>query len=248
MTDPDWSRGLQQVLLLFLILGRWVRPKGKISRTQLSELLLVYVGTSADILEFSTEGFQMEQVMCNKLLITCVLSIWSWSLLQFTLNLTVTIDSSEQNDKCNHGNINLHRRKKQRKPSRNCRFSCMCCETEVWAILVSMVMQDIPFLAMRVYLLLEYDVINQAGFFFTCKNVLVLLLQLYRLYNIVVEYYRGKQQKAANVTNLPGDVIYAVDKSQFSERDEPFNLQNPVFIISARERIHALKNALNTGK
>ncbi|XP_072030766.1 transmembrane protein 26-like [Amphiura filiformis] len=210
LTDPEWSRGLQQVLLFILILGRWFAPKGKISRNQLSQLLLVYVGTSADILEFSTEGLQMEQVICNPILITCVLSIWSWSLLQFTLNLTVTLSTEKEDNKCR--NMYAHRRRQRKKREKqNIRKycgSCMCCETEVWAIGVSMVMQDIPFFMMRIYLLMVYEVTNEAGFFFTCKNALVLLLQIYRLVVIVIEYYKGRIR--ANVTRQQGDVIYAI--------------------------------------
>ena len=45
-------RLLEQLLLLFLILGRWMLPKGVLTHDQLSQLLLVYIGTAADIVEF----------------------------------------------------------------------------------------------------------------------------------------------------------------------------------------------------
>jgi len=45
-------RTLEQLLLLCLILGRWLLPKGDLTHDQLSELLLVYIGTAADICEF----------------------------------------------------------------------------------------------------------------------------------------------------------------------------------------------------
>jgi len=47
-----WLRVLEQFLLLLLIVGRWMLPKGALSHDQLSQLLLVYVGTAADIVEF----------------------------------------------------------------------------------------------------------------------------------------------------------------------------------------------------
>lgn len=50
---------LQQQLIFVLILGRWMLPKGKLTRDQLSQLLLVYIGIAADILEFSTEGLKV---------------------------------------------------------------------------------------------------------------------------------------------------------------------------------------------
>lgn len=56
-----WLRVLEQFLLLMLIIGRWILPKGAISHDQLSQLLLVYVGTAADIVEFY-EAFSEEEV------------------------------------------------------------------------------------------------------------------------------------------------------------------------------------------
>lgn len=62
MLSPDeWIRTLEQLLLLLLILGRWLLPKGKLTHDQLSQLLLVYIGTAADIVEFF-EAFKEEEV------------------------------------------------------------------------------------------------------------------------------------------------------------------------------------------
>lgn len=59
---PDlWLRVIEQFLLLMLIIGRWLLPKGALSHEQLSQLLLVYVGTAADIVEFY-EAFNEEGV------------------------------------------------------------------------------------------------------------------------------------------------------------------------------------------
>ncbi len=167
-----WSLALQQVLLFVLIIGRWLLPKGDLTRDQLSQLLLVYIGIAADILEFSTEGLKMKETRCNMMMVSWILGIWTWSLLQFTLGLTVT---------------------KARKPrvasSRDIepRMQIMCCETEVWGILATVVMQDGPFLALRLYVLIVYEALNQMMIFFTCKNSLVVLLQFYRLLVVFIE-------------------------------------------------------------
>jgi len=55
---------LEQVLLLLLILGRWILPKGKLTHDQLSQLLLVYIGTAGDIVEFF-EAFKEDGVIFN---------------------------------------------------------------------------------------------------------------------------------------------------------------------------------------
>ncbi|QQP53827.1 Uncharacterized protein FKW44_006445, partial [Caligus rogercresseyi] len=43
---------IEQFLMLILIIGRWMLPKGEMTRDELSQLLLVYIGTAADIIEF----------------------------------------------------------------------------------------------------------------------------------------------------------------------------------------------------
>ena len=43
---------IEQALMLILIIGRWMLPKGDLTRDQLAQLLLVFIGTAADILEF----------------------------------------------------------------------------------------------------------------------------------------------------------------------------------------------------
>lgn len=43
--DPSmWVTLIEQFLMLILIIGRWMLPKGDLTRDQLSQLLLVYIG------------------------------------------------------------------------------------------------------------------------------------------------------------------------------------------------------------
>lgn len=43
--DPStWITLIEQFLMLVLIVGRWMLPKGDLTRDQLSQLLLVYIG------------------------------------------------------------------------------------------------------------------------------------------------------------------------------------------------------------
>jgi hypothetical protein len=45
-----WTQIVEQTLLLVLIIGRWLLPVGKtMTRDQLSQLLLVYIGTAGKI-------------------------------------------------------------------------------------------------------------------------------------------------------------------------------------------------------
>lgn len=47
--------------------------------------------------------------------------------------------------------------------------------------------QDGPFLAFRLILITHYKIVSYMNIFFTCKNTLVILLQLYRLYVVQSE-------------------------------------------------------------
>ncbi|VEL17672.1 unnamed protein product, partial [Protopolystoma xenopodis] len=77
------------MLLLIVIMGRWLLPRDGISRDQLSQLLLINIGTAADILEIF-EAFNEEEVRQNQLLRILILTLWQASLLQFCFNKTAT--------------------------------------------------------------------------------------------------------------------------------------------------------------
>ena len=61
-----WTQIVEQTLLLVLIIGRWLLPVGKtMTRDQLSQLLLVYIGTAGEkeiIVDFRyTSSFLFKQ-------------------------------------------------------------------------------------------------------------------------------------------------------------------------------------------
>ncbi|KAI8480906.1 transmembrane protein 26, partial [Branchiostoma belcheri] len=178
LDDSAWVLALHQTMLCILILGRWMLPKpGDVSRDQLSQLLLVYFGIAADILEFQLESVKEEAVKCNEVLIVVVMVFWTWSLIQFTLVLTATKTGQVVEDN-KLDRINLHG----------------CCESEVWSILVAMLMQDFPFLVVRLFLMIQYNSVHQMMIFFTAKNILVLMLQTYRWYVLMAERRAEREQ------------------------------------------------------
>lgn len=44
LSTETWITLIEQFLMLILIIGRWMLPKGDLTRDQLSQLLLVYIG------------------------------------------------------------------------------------------------------------------------------------------------------------------------------------------------------------
>ncbi|XP_045525291.1 transmembrane protein 26 isoform X2 [Pieris brassicae] len=190
-----WVTLIEQFLMLTLIVGRWLLPKGDLTRDQLSQLLLVYIGTAADIIEFF-DSFKDEKVATEKVLVLLTLAIWSWSLVQFTVVLTAT-KSRKSRGTAHRSDMNS---------SRAC-----CCSIEVCAIMMNIVLQDAPFLAFRLLIIAHYKIINYMNIFFTCKNTLVILLQIYRLYVLHLE----------KTEDTNGDSVYRKRKKpKTSERKE----------------------------
>lgn len=97
--DIDSSTLAKQIcelgLIIGLIIGRWLLPRGEITRDQLSALLLGYVGTAADILELF-EVLQEEVVQQEEQVTLAVLGVYTWSLLQFCLVTTATTGKNNQ--------------------------------------------------------------------------------------------------------------------------------------------------------
>jgi len=162
--DVDWIMTFHQLLLFIIVLGRWVLPRGDISRDELSQLLLIFIGTGADIIEFVSETVGDDLIeVCNAKLHLIMWACWSWSLLQFPFVLTAFGQK-------NGGN--------SRYANERSKFS----NPEVWGIFLVLFLQEIPFLAARLYFMYGIKVkTGQTMIFFTCKNGLVILLQLYRL-------------------------------------------------------------------
>ncbi|ESO04656.1 hypothetical protein HELRODRAFT_156957 [Helobdella robusta] len=157
---------------------RWILPKGQLTHDQLSELLLVYIATAADIVEFF-DAFKEDAVRFNRPLCIVILSIWSWSLLQFTMVLTAT---------------------KKPKDTLPPPVKLEPCFTpEVFGIVISMFLQDAPFLVLRLLLIFQYDVVSYTNMFFTCKNTLVCMLLTYRLVVIQIESRRSEISEKPSV-------------------------------------------------
>ncbi|KAK0056394.1 transmembrane protein 26, partial [Biomphalaria pfeifferi] len=95
----------------------------------------------------------------NPLLTIVILSLWTASLMQFTLVVTAT------------------KSKKSRASVAMQVTSEGCCPVEVISIFISVLLQDGPFLVLRMLLIFRYDVLSYTNIFFTCKNSLVLVLQ-----------------------------------------------------------------------
>ncbi|CAH1369150.1 unnamed protein product [Tenebrio molitor] len=185
LSTETWITLIEQFLMLILIIGRWMLPKGDLTRDQLSQLLLVYIGTAADIIEFF-DSFKDDKIAAEPLLVLLTLAIWSWSLMQFTVVLTAT--KSRKSRLTSTGSI-INR-------------SNSCCTIDVWGIALNITLQDAPFLVFRLLLITHFKIISYMNVFFTCKNTLVILLQLYRLYVVHSEHRKRSNKDDFELTNI----------------------------------------------
>ncbi|KAF4528309.1 hypothetical protein B566_EDAN014985, partial [Ephemera danica] len=184
ISADTWLTLIEQFLMLILILGRWMLPKGDLTRDQLSQLLLVYIGTAADIIEFF-DAFQDETIGGHPILTALTLAIWSWSLLQFTVVLTAT--KSSRRSRISAPSNTVSTKKKRSRANKRHGLAAYCCSVDVWAIIINILLQDAPFVTFRLLLICYYRIISYMNVFFTCKNTLVIALQLYRLYVVYAE-------------------------------------------------------------
>ncbi|XP_059083788.1 transmembrane protein 26-like isoform X2 [Tigriopus californicus] len=166
LKPEQWTRILEQVVLVVLIWGRWLLPKGRLSRDQFSQMMLVFIGMAADIVEVF-EAFRETRVMLEPALTFAILGVWSLSLLQFCLVL-----GSDQRD----GRTRSNGPNGDDDGASNVRMIHM----DMIAIASALLLQDLPFLCLRLTLIFRYKVISHMNIFFTCKNSLVMLLQMYR--------------------------------------------------------------------
>lgn len=165
----DWILALQQIVLILLIVGKWMLPiAGGVTRDEMSQLLLIFVGTAADILEFISET--LSDVNEESLSFVCViLAVWTLSMLQFPLHFSVVNTRAEDVSESQDGSLYSRYR------------------TDIWNIGGSLFLQDGPFFVVRLTVMMVFSNFHQMLVFFTLKNFLVVMLNIYRLWVIWID-------------------------------------------------------------
>ncbi|CAB1329785.1 unnamed protein product, partial [Coregonus sp. 'balchen'] len=156
---------------------------------QLSQLLMAYVGLGADILDIF-DTFKEPEVKTN-----------SWAIMQFPLVLTQTRPpkaqpqpGSSQPGSSQPGSsqwslsqgVSVAVVERMPGAPSSC-YPVLCYSSEVWNLLLTVGLQDGMFLVYRLYLMIRQNVLNQLMIFFTCKNILVVLLEVYRIFVVQCE-------------------------------------------------------------
>ncbi|KAM9848187.1 transmembrane protein 26-like isoform 2-T2 [Aulostomus maculatus] len=174
-----------KILLILLIVGKWLLPLGGgVTRDKLSQLLLIFVGTAADILEFTSET--LSDVKENSpQLVYIILAVWTWSMLQFPLHLAV-VNKSDSEGELGEQDVSLLAKH----------------STDIWGIVEALFIQDGPFLMVRLTVMTYFDVFHQMLIFFAIKNFLVVILNLYRL-AVICQDFRSSGRSTSQGIAVP---------------------------------------------
>ena len=157
---------IEEIMLLLLIVGKWLLPRGSISLDEHSQLLLIYFGLSFDILDLFTL-FEEKQIIQRPEMVYVVLVIFTLSLFQFTIVFTVV------------------KRKRPKLNPTDERNPCVeavnkCCMSELWSLTSHILLHDGPYMVLRLHCLIAFRITTYNLIFFTVKNVLVVTLEMYR--------------------------------------------------------------------
>ncbi|CAK6967085.1 transmembrane protein 26-like [Scomber scombrus] len=177
----DWILALHQILLILLIVGKWLLPLGGgVTRDELSQLLLIFVGTAADILEFTSETLS-DIKDDGPYMVYIILGVWTWSMLQFPLHLAVVNNKSDSQGEQGDQDVSL----------------CSKYSTDIWNIVEALFIHDGPFLVVRLTVMTYFSVFHQMLGFFAIKNFLVVILHLYRLAIICMDFRESRGSTSA---------------------------------------------------
>ncbi|KAM5140336.1 transmembrane protein 26-like [Mantella aurantiaca] len=175
---------LEQLMILVLVIGRWLMPKGLLKREQLSQLLLIYLGVGADILDI-LQLVKERAVNMHRTVAIVGLSLFCWTITQFAF---VPLPEDEETPKSQKTSVTEESLSlSDIKP----RLMSLCCFNEIESFLITIGVQDGPFLAYRVYVVIILGTITDSIVFFICKNILTIIIEAYRL----VALYQDRRDK-----------------------------------------------------
>ncbi|XP_076459262.1 uncharacterized protein LOC143292654 [Babylonia areolata] len=180
LSPNTWVLVVEEMMLYLMILGRWMMPRGEVGREQLTQLLFGFIGIASDIMELFSLFDEDSNIRQNTVLIYLILGVWSLSVLQFTL----TFVTSHRPRRARGLRTSLSVRSYHLE-EREHRVSVL--RVELLATVLSLLMQDGPFLGVRLYTMIRYKLLTYSLLFFTCKNVLVILLLVYKIFLLLIK-------------------------------------------------------------
>lgn len=163
MTDV-WVIIMEELLVYLLVFSRWLLPGGKVSRHFLTDLLIEFLAVASDIMELFAL-FDEDKIRGNLHLTYAVMAVWSASFIQF---------------------VPVFGQRRNLRKTKSHKVACITKYfgdkfTEMAMICTSLFFQDLPFLVIRLYIIIKLKLITYSLIFFLMKNVVFLLLLFYKL-------------------------------------------------------------------
>ncbi|XP_052819613.1 transmembrane protein 26-like [Mya arenaria] len=162
--EQTWIVVIQESLVYLIIFGRWMLPRAHTSRADLSDLLLEYLAIASDTMELYAL-YDEDAVQADLGITYAILALWSISFLQFVPIL-------KNKSKFKH---------LQSKRTKRIQEACGDYFAEVFVTCMSVMLQDGPFLCLRLYIMLYLNLVTYSLVFFIIKNIVTIILLLYRL-------------------------------------------------------------------
>jgi hypothetical protein len=154
--------------------------------------------------------------MSNTQMVYTTLSIYSWSLFQFTLNMVASkksdkarsnsTDQSKEVDLVNPSTFSSNKTQLQDEKK-------TYMHNELRIVIITLIMQDGPFFILRSLCVFKFNVVSYLFLFFTFKNGILFSLQIYRIIAICTDFSNDSKhvidQTVANIGNgvIHGDLI-----------------------------------------
>lgn len=187
-----WSKVELQIFFALIIFIRWLIPKSSLSHQGLSELLFKYFAISCDMLDFLTI-LQDITLIKYEYLVYWTLSTWSWSTVQFFV-FVPTYEDAEKNE-----------------------FFAYITNSFLGVLFL-----DLPYLAVRIAAIFSFGSHNYNSYFFASKNVVMILLQVFRIKATFSEREIRQNKEASTLKFKPGfdkDAKNLFDPSEVARRD-----------------------------
>ena len=110
---------------------------------------------------------------------------------------------------------------KKRKQLEKAAQGTLCCSMETWSTWLTIFMQDGPFLAVRLVAIIEYQAYEYNIFYFAAKNLIVILLLLYRFITLAcLPGIRGKMMRAQQQEVLQKHTEILQEERRLSQVDQ----------------------------
>ncbi|XP_021346625.1 transmembrane protein 26-like isoform X2 [Mizuhopecten yessoensis] len=166
-----WLVVVEESLVYLIVIGRWLLPRGRVTREELSDLLFDYLAMASDIMELLAL-FDEDSIRGNPTITYAILAIWSLSFIQF---IPVVMNRRAVNS------FTQHTQDKKDKSNWYVRAGCGNSFPDIFVTIAGLFLQDGPFLGLRLFIIFYLQLLTYSLVFFVLKNTIVVLLLTYRL-------------------------------------------------------------------